>query len=149
MRDAHLSKTAQATLLGVSRSTLYYQKTKPPDEWRLKCRIEKVLREFPAYGYRRLAIHLKENGKRVRRVMKLFGIKLYRRRGRKWKKPKNNTGIYPNLLMFIQPRREHYVWVADFTHLSWQGRDIAVATVMDVYTRTIVGIAVGTRHGRV
>jgi len=39
------------------------------------------------------------------------------------------------------------VWVADFTHLSFKGRDIRVATTMDVFTRTIVGVSVATTGG--
>jgi putative transposase len=79
--------------------------------------------------------------------MKLFGIKPYRRRGRKWKKSKKEAVVYPNLLMQTVPRYQNHVWVADFTHVYCKGRDIRVATVMDVYTRTIIGVAVGTKGG--
>lgn len=54
----------------------------PGKDWQLKCEIEKVLREHPSYGHRRLALHLCVNKKRTLRVMKLFGIKPYRRRAR-------------------------------------------------------------------
>lgn len=79
--------------------------------------------------------------------MRLFGIKPYRRRARKWKKPRKLAGIYQNLLMQIVPSYPHQVWAADFTHLSWQDRDVRVATTMDIYTRRIVGLAIGTRGG--
>lgn len=39
------------------------------------------------------------------------------------------------------------MWAADFTHLYWKGTDVRVATTMDVYTRSIVGVAIGTRGG--
>lgn len=140
---------AKARLLGISRSTLWYQKKKPEKDWALKVRIEETLRAFPAYGYRRVALHLEENKKKVQRVMRLFGIKAYRRRGRRWKKPRKQAVSYPNLLMRIVPSYRHQVWVADFTHLAWYGKDIRIATVMDLYTRTIIGIAIGTRGGTV
>ena len=128
---------------------LWYRKKQPEKDWALKVRIEETLREFPAYGYRRVALHLKENKKKVQRVMRLFGIKAYRRRARRWKKPWKQAVSYPNLLMLVTPAYPNHVWVADFTHLSWKGKDIRIATTMDLYTRTIVGIAIGTRGGTV
>lgn len=138
-----------ARLLGVARSTLFYTKKKPVEDWALKIRIEEALRQFPSYGQRRLALHLTINRKRVRRVMRLFGIKPYRRRGRRWRKPKGKSAIYPNLLMTVAPAYPNHVWVADFTHLTWKGCDVVVATTLDVYTRSIVGIAVATRGGAI
>lgn len=150
MREASATSTRPlARLLGVARSTLFYRKKKPREDWALKCRIEEVLRAFPSYGYRRVALHLRENKKKVQRVMRLFGIKAYRRRGRRWKKSKKQAVVYPNLLMQIVPSYPHHVWVADFTHLFFKGKDIRVATTMDVYTRDIVGLAIGTRGGTV
>lgn len=147
MTTANGSVRQRAGLLGVARSTLGYKKKQPEKDWALKIRIEEVLREFPAYGFRRVALHLKENKKKVQRVMKLFGIKAYRRRARRWKKPRKLAAVYSNLLMTVVPSYPHQAWVADFTHLAWQGKDIRIATVMDVYTRKIVGTAIGTRGG--
>lgn len=142
-----MGSRAKARLLGISRSSLWYQKKQPAKDWALKVRIEEVLREFPGYGYRRVALHLNENKKRVQRVMRLFGIKAYRRRGRRWKRPRKQAVSYPNLLMRLVPAYPHQVWVADFTHLYWQERDIRIATTMDVYTRDIVGVAISTAGG--
>ena len=141
-----LPKARRARILGIARSTLYYHKRKPDDDWDLKVRIEETLREFPSYGYRRLSQHLSLNKKRVQRVMQLFGIKAYRRRGRRWRKPKQTSVFYPNLHMAAKPSHPNQVWVADFTNLPWKGRVVSVATVMDVYTREIVGVSVATTH---
>jgi len=140
------SKRTIAETLGISRASLYYRHKQPQKDWQLKCAIELVLREHPSYGHRRLAIHLRANRKRIRRVMRLFGIRPYRRRGRKWKKTKNIKVIYPNLLMTTQPMYENHIWCADFTYIPFQGRFVYVATVIDLFTRKIVGIAVYTNH---
>ncbi len=63
------TKSARARALGVARSTLYYAKKKEVADWQLKCRIEETLRTFPGYGYRRVALYLRENKKKVQRVM--------------------------------------------------------------------------------
>jgi transposase InsO family protein len=150
MADSTLTKSARARALGISRSTLYYAKKQPERDWRMKCAIEEVLRTNPGYGHRRIATALKRKDERpVLRVMKLFGIKAYRRRGRRWRKAKSQAIEYPNLLMGAVPLRMHDAWVSDFTHLGWKGRDVSVATVMDVYTRIILGVSVLTTHGAV
>lgn len=77
------NKTQLAKYLGISRQLLYYKHKQKARDWKLKVEIEKVLHNYPSYGHRRLAVHLKVNRKRVGRVMKIFGIKPYRRRGEK------------------------------------------------------------------
>ena len=143
----HGSVRERTAFLAVSSSTLRYRKKLPEKDWALKVKIEETLREFPAYGYRRVALHLKENKKKVQRVMRIFGIKAYRRRGKRWRRPRKQAVSYPNLLMRIVPSYPHQAWVADFTHLAWQGKDVRIATTMDVYTRDVVGAAVATRGG--
>lgn len=144
--DGGTPKVLRARELGVSRSMMYYKPKKPDKDWMMKCCIEEVLREHPSYGSRRIALHLKLNRKGVKRVMNLYGIKAYRRRGRKWKKSKNVKVVYPNLLMTTYPSYQNHIWTADFTHFNFQGKVVYVATVMDLYTRRIVGVAVYTTH---
>ncbi len=97
------SARERAKLLGVARSTLWYRKKQPEKDWALKVQIEEVLREHPSYGSPRVALALRRNHKPVERVMRLFGIKAYRRRARRWKKPRKLAAVYPNLLMQIVP----------------------------------------------
>jgi putative transposase len=141
-----LPKTLAAKHVEVSRSMLYYKRKKPDKDWLLKQKIEEVLREHPSYGSRRVSIHLKLNRKGVQRVMKLYGIKAYRRRGKKYKSTKNIKVIYPNLLLTTIPSYPNHIWVSDFTYLAFQGKTVYVATVMDIFTRKIVGISVYTTH---
>jgi putative transposase len=146
MQQSETPKALRARELGVSRSTLYYQPKKPDKDWQLKCRIEEVLREHPSYGSRRLALHLKLNRKRLQRVMQIFGIKPYRRRGKKFKKTKSVKVKYPNLLLTNYPQYENHIWATDFTYIPFQGRFVYVATVIDLYTRKVVGLSVYTTH---
>lgn len=147
MREkSETSKTLRAREIGVSRGSLYYKPKIPDRDWRVKCQIETVLRDNPSYGHRRIAWELKLNKKRIRRVMKKFGIKPYRRRGRKHKKTKNIKVVYPNLLLLEYPSYPNQIWVTDFTYVPFQGRTVYVATVMDVFTRRIVGLSVYTTH---
>ena len=143
------NKTALAKSLGISRSLLYYQPKKPPKDWQLKQNIEKVLREEPSYGHKRIALRLKINKKRILRVMKLFGIKPYRRRGKKWRKgKKKECEPYENLLLSNFPEHLNHIWVSDFTELKWKNIVIYVATIMDLFSRRVVGFSVMTTHAK-
>lgn len=139
-------KTILARELGISRGMLYYKPKKPDKDWHTKCRIEEALRKHPSYGHKRLALHFHMNKKKVLRVMKLFGIKPYRRHGRKWKRMKGIATAYPNLLIATHPVYMHHIWASDFTYLSFKKRTVFVATVMDLWSKKIIGLSVLTNH---
>jgi transposase InsO family protein len=133
--------------LGVSRSSLYYKRKKPHEDWEIKQKIEAILHDFPSYGHRRLAWALHLNKKRIRRVMKLFGIKPYRRHRKPWKRSKSKVGeAFPNLLLTTPLVRLNQIWVTDFTYIFWRDRFIYLATVMDIFNREIVGACVLANH---
>lgn len=142
-----VSKIALARSLGIARSSLYYVSKKEKRDWKLKAQIETVLRERPAYGSRRIAVSLRLNRKGIQRVMRRFDIRPYRRIGKKWQKKAKISVIYSNLLHTTVPAYPHHVWVADFTEIWFKDRWIYIATVIDLYTRRVVGITVSTRKG--
>lgn len=137
--SSRLSATTAARQLGLARSTFYYRSKKLIKDWKLKQEIETVWQDHPSYGHRRLVLQLRLNKKRIRRVMRRFGLKPYRRRGRKWKKIKDFSVSYPNLLFTTCPAYPHHIWVSDFTGIWFQRRWVYIGTVMDVYARRVVG----------
>lgn len=141
-----VSRAALARQLGVSRPSLYYVSKQLPKDWALKNDIEKVMTGHPSYGSPRLSTALQTNRKRIVRVMKLFGIKAYRRRGRKFRKSGVAKQSYPNLLKQTVPSHPHHIWVADFTYIPYRDGFLFLATVMDLFTREIVGMAVQSNH---
>lgn len=143
------TKKALSEALSIARSTLYYKPRLPSKDWSLKIKIEETLHKFPSYGHRRISSYLKINKKRILRVMNLFGIKPYRRRGKRPEKPKDigrNPMPYPNLLFLNFPSQPHSIWVSDFTHIRWRNGWIYLATVLDLFTRIIVGWYILTKH---
>ncbi len=147
-RPPTMSKLQLARKLGAARSTLYYQSRLDVKDEQLRQAMLAVLHLHPSYGYRRLALHLHVNKKRTLRVMQRYGIKPYRRRGKKPKyvKPSMADMNLPNLVVGYFPNTPGDVWVSDFTYLPYDGRFIYVATVMDLYSREIVGWAVSGKH---
>lgn len=140
------AKRDLARQLGISRSSLYYVSKLLPKDWDLKSKIETVLHDRPSYGYRRVAQELKVNKKRAQRVMKLFGIRAYRRRGRKPKKTGIAAGEYPNILKTYFPKKLNDVWVTDFTYIPYDGKFIYLATVMDLFSREVIGWSLMANH---
>ena len=116
-------------------------------DWKLKARIEELLREHPSYGSRRIATALSRNRKCIQRVMRRFVIRPYRRKGRKLHRKKSIQVVYPNALLTTMPKYPHHVWAADFTEVWFKDRWVYIATVIDLYTREIVGVAVSLRKG--
>lgn len=147
--DIKQTKTALAKKLGVSRGMLYYRHKLPLLDEQLKEDILQVMKDHPSYGHKRIAMELKINKKRVRRVMKKFHLMPKKRRGTKFIKPddlgKPETR-YLNLIENFCPIRPNIVWVGDFTHIRFRDSWVYLATVMDIYTREIVGWHLSTSH---
>ena len=135
-------------MLGFSRSKAYYRSQKATSDLITYEQLLGVLQSNPSYGHRRLALALGLGKKRVRRVMKLFGLKPYKRQAR-WRKRRDEQRApmpYPNLVKGLCPRVANYVWVCDFTYLDFQDRFLYLATVVDLFTREVLGWHVSTRH---
>lgn len=145
------TKTALAKVLGVSRQSLYYEPKREKIDLEIKSQIESVLTQNPAYGHKRIALELKLNRKRILRIMKKYNIKPYRRRSIRMVKKddigKADSGI-PNLIKDQYPIKPNVIWVSDFTYIKYKDRFIYVATIMDLFTREIVGVGISRFHNR-
>ncbi len=77
--------------------------------------------------------------------MKLFGIKPYRRTTPKvYRKPKDS--VFPNLLLTEIPQGPGDIYASDFTYIKYRGKWLYVATILDIYTREIVGVNMLNTH---
>lgn len=144
-----INKTKLAKELGVSRGSLYYRRKREGIDLEVKTQIEGVMVDHPDYGHKRIALHLKLNKKRILRVMKMYGLKPYRRRRRLIKK--NDRGIkveYVNLLVGLEIVRFGQVWCTDFTYIKYQGKFIYLATIIDLFNREVVGFNISRFHNR-
>lgn len=134
--------------LHIPHATLYHKQKQQEKDEMMKDQILEVLSLHPAYGHRRIALALGLGKRMVRRVMRLYGIKPYKRMGR-WRKRRDERRIpapFENLIKRICPIQPSIIWVSDFTYLRYQDRFLYVATFMDRYTREIVGWDISARH---
>lgn len=145
------NKTKLAKKMGISRASLYYKAKREMIDLNIKERINKVLARHKSYGHKRIALELKLNKKRILRVMKKYNIKPYRRICRKpvKKDDLNKPAVnYPNLIKNICPIMPNIIWVTDFTFIKFHNKFIYLATIMDIYTREIVGFNISSYHNK-
>lgn len=143
------SKTQLAKKLGVSRGSLYYTAKRDTLDGEMKQQILIVLGLNPSYGHKRIALEFGLNNKRIRRVMKKYGLKPYRRRAKKFRKKEDEgkaTVKWKNEIIGFCPIRPNIVWASDFTYIKFQGTFIYLATIIDIYTREIIGWNISTVH---
>lgn len=146
--DVGLRKTV-AKHLGVDRNGLYKTSKQAIKDEQLKEQILAVRATHKHYGYRSLAIELCMSENRIQRVLQLYGLQAPRKL--KQIKYHNTDGSKPapkNVLLEegIMASYPSHVWACDFTYIWVLGRWYYVATVIDVYTREIVGWSVGIHH---
>lgn len=142
------SKSRLARHLGISRQSLYYKPRRPGKDAELRERILHVLDNHPAYGHRKIALHLKINRKPILRIMRKYGIrpKVVRRRFIVAKSNEYAMERVPNRIHDLKPSRPDMVWAGDFTYLWFHGRYVYLATVIDACTREILAWQIALHH---
>lgn len=134
--------------MGLAKASFYYQDKLTSKDELLKEQILSVLSFNPSYGHRRIALALNLGKKRVRRVMRKYHIKPFKRQAR-WRK-RRDLGRKPapflNLIKNTCPLKPNLIYVSDFTYIRYKSKYIYLATLMDLFSREIVGWDISTKH---
>jgi putative transposase len=142
-QDGEVSVRAQATLLGVTRSGLYYQPVaRTAEEVAIKHRIDELYTAHPFYGSRRLAAQLRRDGllvnrKAVQRHMREMGIAGIAP-GPQTSRPAANHRVYPYLLRGVTAGFPNHIWGVDITYIKLRAGWLYLVAVLDWYSRYIV-----------
>jgi putative transposase len=138
-----LSLVRQCSLLGVSRSSLYYQPV--PDsaeDLELMALMDRQYLKTPFYGSRKMTAWLRSQGyqvnrKRVRRLMRVMGLQaIYRRPNTS--KPAPDHQVYPYLLKGLEINRVNQVWTADITYIPMARGFLYLVAIMDWHSRYVL-----------
>lgn len=141
---ASLPIVRQAELLGLARSSIYYEPIGLSDEDEVLTRaIDELYTEHPFYGSRKIAKQLSRdrneliNRKRVQRLMRLMGIEAI------YPKPNlslNTTPhpIYPYLLKGLHIIRPNQVWGTDITYIRMKHGFVYLVAFIDWYSRLVL-----------
>src|ERR1035441_5437182 len=142
-RKHRLSVTRQATLLGLSRGSVYYlpQPTRAAD-LALMRRLDELHLEHPFMGARMLRRQLLAEGIRVgrrhvRTLMRRMGMEaLCPQPGTSQRQPDHK--IYPYLLRQLAITRANQVWALDTTYLPMARGFVYLTAVVDVASRLVL-----------
>jgi putative transposase len=138
-----LSVRRQCELLGLNRSSLYYEPTgETAEDLRLMRLIDEQYTTCPFYGSRRMTAWLIERGegvnrKRVQRLMRTMGLEAIYPKPR-LSRPGDGHRIYPYLLRGVKVERPDQVWSADITYVPMASGFMYLAAVIDWYSRYVV-----------
>ena len=145
MEPGHLeiSLRRQCELLGVNRSSLYYEPVgESVDNLLLMRLIDEEYTRHPFLGSRRLVVWLGERGrgvnrKRVARLMDLMGIEAVYPKP-KLSQPGEGHRIYPYLLRGTTVERVNQVWSTDITYIRMAQGFLYLVAVMDWFSRFVL-----------
>jgi putative transposase len=133
----------QAEVLGISRSTVYYEPRpiSDADLWLMR-RIDELHLNYPFAGSRMLRGLLWQQGlevgrRHIKTLMKRMGIEaIYRRPNTS--KPAPGHKIYPYLLRDLAVTRPNQVWAMDLTYIPMARGFIYLAAVVDWFSRRVL-----------
>jgi putative transposase len=138
-----LSIVSQCALIGISRSSLYYEASgESPLNLKLMRLIDEQFLEDPSAGARQMARYLRRQGywvnrKRVRRLMQKMGLMAIYQRPRT-SRPHPEHKVYPYLLKGVDICEPNQVWCADVTYIPMRRGFLYLVAVMDWYSRKVL-----------
>ncbi len=138
-----MSVRRQCELLGLSRSSLYYEPAQEAGEdLRLMRLLDQEYTAHPFLGSRRLTEWLVKQGeevnrKRVQRLMRLMGLEAI------YPKPRLTVAraghrIYPYLLRNVRIERPDQVWSTDITYVPLARGFMYLAAILDWFSRYVL-----------
>ena len=132
----------QAELLGIARSTVYYEPRVYSYNLELMHFIDEEYTKAPFYGSRRIREILKRRGyfvnrKRIQRLMRLMGIEaIYPKRN--LSKPHPGHKIYTYLLRNKSIEEVNQVWGIDITYIKMKHGWVYLVAIMDWVSRYVL-----------
>lgn len=141
--NASLSARSQCKLLGVNRSSCYYQPQGESAENLAYMRIiDEQYLKTSYFGYRKMTDWLVRQGypvnyKRVQRLMQLMGLR-GSVPGPHTSKPHAKHKIYPYLLKGMKIQAPNLVWSTDLTYIPMACGFMYLTAVIDWYSRYVL-----------
>lgn len=139
-----LSISRQCELLGLPRSSFYYQSRylDDPLDLTLMHRMDKLYTQAPFYGSRRMTAVLRSEGhdvnrKRIQRLLREMGLEaIYRKPKTSEANPEHRK--FPYLLRDLKIDHPNQVWSMDITYLPMKQGFLYLAAIIDWFSRYVL-----------
>ena len=139
-----ISLRRQCELLGLPRSSWYYEPVRSESEENLRLMrdIDELYLKYPFYGSPRITFCLKQQGwrvnaKRVARLMRVMGLQATLP-GPHTSRRNVNHEIYPYLLKGLKIKAPNEVWCADITYIPLRHGYMYLVAIMDWFSRYVI-----------
>lgn len=142
-REHGLAVSKQATILNISRGSVYYRpRPVPGRDLRLMRRIDELHMDYPFAGSRMMQGFLKQEGfgvgrKHTATLMRKMGIEALYRRPRTTR-PGPGHKVYPYLLRGMTVDRPNQVWATDISYIPMARGSVYLCAVIDWFTRRVL-----------
>ena len=144
-----LSVRKQCALMGINRSSLYYQAQPDNDLTLLLMRlVDEEYTRHPFYGTRRMAAYLqrlghKVNRKRLQKLYQQMGLEAVYP-GPKLSQANKAHKIFPYLLRNLVIERVNQVWSTDITYIRLRQGFIYLVAIIDWFSRYVLDFEMST-----
>jgi len=136
--DVRLSVRRQCELLGLPRSSWYYELGRETmANLALMRSIDEQYLQTPFYGSRRMAVELEINRKHAQRLMRVMGLEAIYPRPRTTQRDLQHR-IYPYLLRNVVIERPDHVWSTDITYVPLATGYVYLTAVIDWFSRRVL-----------
>lgn len=143
--NSEITLSRQAEILGISRSSLYYQAEVNDRDLHLMNLIDAIYTEHPSYGKRKIAAIIRRDEKivvskkHIRTLMAKMGIMaIYPKKKSYLSQPNKLHKIYPYLLNSLAITRVNQVWSTDITYIKLEHGFCYLVAIIDWYSRRVI-----------
>jgi transposase InsO family protein len=140
-------------MMKLSTSSFYYKPqqnraVKDFKDAQIRDEIERIQLERPYAGYRTVHWEMFRrhgqwvNGKKIRRIMKRYGLYAHiRRRFLTTTDSNHGLPVYPNLIRNMTATAINQVWASDITYIRIGTGFVYLAVILDLFSRRVIGWA--------
>ena len=148
-KDGDINLSRQCRLLGVGRTSVYYQPFISDKKLELMRLVDEIYTEDPTRGTRRISVVLKRKhglavgrGK-VRKLMGMLGLcAIYPKPDLSRRNPEHK--VYPYLLRNVRVERVNQVWSTDITYIRLSHGFVYLCAIIDWYSRYVLAWRLST-----
>lgn len=140
-----ISIKRQSKLLGISRSSIYYQPVANEQDKQIMNFIDTIYTDCPFYGSRKIKRELKTRygisicRDHIRRLMRVMGLEaIYPKSKRDLSLPNIEHKKYPYLLRGLIVNHPNQVWSTDITFIRIEKGWLYLVVIMDWYSRYVL-----------
>jgi putative transposase len=142
--DLDLPVSTQCSLLGLARSTYYYESKNTESDFNLALmeEIDRLYLAHPENGSRMMVKILRRRGhevnrKRVQRLMQLMGLRSLSPQPKTTKAHPDHPK-YPYLLRGLSVDHPNHVWCSDITYIPFKKGFLYLVAIMDWHSRKVL-----------